>query len=50
MSPDAERMCLAVYIMEQMEMAAGHDGKPLFDAETLEKVSKRVTGFLGYCI
>jgi hypothetical protein len=37
--------------MEQMEMAAGHDGKPLFDAETLEKVSKRVTdGFLGYCI
>ena len=48
---EAERMCLAVYIMEQMEMAAGHDGKPLFDAETLEKVSKRVTdGFLGYCI
>ena len=48
---EVERMCLAVYIMDQMAMAAGHDGKPLFDGETMEKVGKRVTdGFLGYCI
>lgn len=44
---EVERMCLAIYIMDQMLTATSHDGKNLFDEATLDKVSKRtIHGFL----
>eukprot|EP00435_Cladocopium_sp_Y103_P022441 s2836_g5.t1 len=39
---EVERMCLAFHIMDQMTLASGHDGKPLFDAATLDKVDDKL--------
>ena len=38
---EVERMCLACFICEQMQMAVSHTGEKLFADEVLAKVTKR---------